>query len=89
MRLNAPLIASLLGALTAVQDAPPVLEPMDVFELEWASDPRPSPHGDGVVYVRGGMDALTDRTRADLWFVSYDGRDHRPWTSSGRAISPR
>ena len=87
--MNATLIASLLGALPAVQDAPPVLEPMDVFELEWASDPRPSPHGDGVVYVRGGMDALTDRTRADLWFVSYDGRDHRPWTSSGRAISPR
>lgn len=65
------------------------LQPMDIFQLEWASDPRPSPGGDGVVYVRKGMDVMKDRTRGDLWFVTYDGSQHRPWTSSGAVSTPR
>ena len=29
-----------------------VFEPMDVFDLEWATDPRVSPDGKTIVYVR-------------------------------------
>jgi hypothetical protein len=28
-----------------------IFDPMDVFDLEWASDPRVSPDGSSIVYV--------------------------------------
>ena len=30
----------------------PLFDPMDVFNLEWATDPRVSPDGKSIVYVR-------------------------------------
>jgi len=70
--------------------APPVLKPMDVFDLEYASDPQVSPDGSSVVYVRRFMDVMTDRARSNLWIVGKDGTRHRPLTSGRRAdISPR
>lgn len=91
MMLRTTCLLSCLAVNTAAQDAPAPrpLEPMDVFEMEWASDPRPQPHGQGIVYVRSGMDVMTDRRRGDLWYVSMDGADHRPLTTSGSAGSPR
>jgi dipeptidyl aminopeptidase/acylaminoacyl peptidase len=64
-------------------------QPLDVFELEWASDPRISPDGSQIVYVRNYMDVRTDRRRSDLWTVSTDGSHHRPLTHGGSARSPR
>jgi len=58
-----------------------VLQPLDVFELEWASDPRISPDGERIVYVRNSMDVMTDRTRGRLWILDVDGGLHRPLTS--------
>jgi len=57
-----------------------VLQPLDVFELEWASDPRISPDGERIVYVRNSMDVMTDRTRGRLWTLDIDGGNHRPLT---------
>ncbi len=57
------------------------LQPLDVFELEWASDPRISPDGERIVYVRNSMDVMTDRTRGRLWSLDIDGGNHRPLTS--------
>lgn len=54
---------------------------IDVFELEWASDPRISPDGEQVVYARNFMDVMGDRRRSNLWIVAADGSDHRPLTS--------
>ena len=75
--MNRKLIAvPLLAALTAA--ATPAAEPFqpsDVFQLEWASDPRISPDGEGVAYVRNYMDVMTDRRCSDIWLV---GKDHRP-----------
>ena len=31
---------------------------MDVFELEWASDPRVSPDGQSIVYVRRSFEIM-------------------------------
>lgn len=63
----------------------------DVFELEWAADPRISPDGKWVVYVRGSMDVMADRKRSQLWLASTDGGIHRPLTSAddGDFMSPR
>ncbi len=60
---------------------------MDVFELEWASDPQISPDGSRVVYVRNAMDVMEDRSRSELWITRTDNTGARRIASSGR--SPR
>ena len=63
---------------------------MDVFALEYASDPQVSPDGSRVVYVRSFMDVMKDRRRSNLWIVGEDGTRHRPLTSGNRSdASPR
>lgn len=61
-------------------------EYMDVFQLEWGSDPQISPDGRSVVYVRNGMDVMEDRARSEMWTVRADGSDHRRLADGG---SPR
>jgi acylaminoacyl-peptidase len=62
----------------------------DLFELEYASDPRISPDGSRVVYRRHSMDIMRDRQRSQLWIVGVDGSGHRPLTSgAGSEASPR
>ena len=69
---------------------PHLFDLMDVFELEWASDPQISPDGSQVVYVRNSMDVMKDRKRAELWIVDTQGRSHRRLTiGDGRESSPR
>ena len=45
----------------------------DVFQLERAVDPQISPDGSRIVYVRSGLDIMTDRSRSSLWIVNVDG----------------
>lgn len=56
-------------------------QPMDVFQLEYASDPQISPDGKRVVYLRNSMDIENDGRRTNLWIVGVDGKRHRPLTS--------
>ena len=56
-------------------------DPMDVFELEWATDPQVSQDGEKIVYVRRSNDIMQDDQISHLWQVSIDGRDHRILTS--------
>lgn len=71
---------------TQADDMPalPAFQPMDVFQLEYASDPQISPDGKHVVYVRNFMDVMKDRRRSNLWSVKTDGREHRPLTTGTR-----
>jgi dipeptidyl aminopeptidase/acylaminoacyl peptidase len=54
---------------------------LDIFELEYADDPRISPDGKQVVYVRKSLDIMTDGTRNNIWIVKADGTEHRPLIS--------
>lgn len=82
--------SSLLAAPVAAQDGAPVFGPMDVFDLEVATEPRISPDGTRVVYVRRGADVMTDGATTSLWTVGEDGTGHRPLTDgSGSVGSPR
>ena len=54
----------------------PAFTSMDVFELEWVTNPQISPDGSKVVYGRKGMDIMKDRRTANLWMISADGTDH-------------
>ena len=62
---------------------------MDVFGLEWASDPQISPDGSRIAYVRNSMDVMKDRRRSQVWLIGSDGSDHRPVTSGGSEFAPR
>jgi len=62
-------------------------QPQDVFELERVVDPRISPDGQQVVYVRSSFDVMTDRGRGSLWIINSDGTDHRPLTSGSASYS--
>ena len=85
------LTAILFPVLALAQDESlPAFDGMDVFDLEWVSDPQVSPDGNNVVYVRRFNDIMSDRTRAQLWRIDADGQNHRPLLSSTEnAASPR
>ena len=40
---------------------------MDLFDLQYASDPQISPDGQWVVYRRMGYDVMTDKSKGNLW----------------------
>ena len=66
---------------------------MDVFELEWVSNPQISPDGRRVVYNRNSMDVMTDSATSRLWIIKTDGTGNAPLTGrdtaeSGAAWSP-
>lgn len=90
------IAALLLGALLAptlalsADASLPRFDAMDVFDLEWVSDPQVSPDGDSVVYVRRSNDIMSDRTRSQLWRIDANGSNHRPLLSTmDNAFSPR
>ncbi len=56
-------------------------QPLDVFELEWASDPQISPDGSQVIYRRNGFDIMKDNTKGNLWIINADGFSHHKLTS--------
>lgn len=76
--LPALLLALLISPLAAQTDR---LTEMSVFDLEYASDPRISPDGEWVVYVRQFADVMTDMNYSNLWLVRSDGGEHRPLTT--------
>lgn len=66
---------------------------LDVFELEWVSDPQISPDSRRVVYKRNSMDIMKDKKTSRLWIVNSDGTENAPLTGrdvseSGAAWSP-
>ncbi len=87
------LILLMTASATAAAEndgRPARFQELDVFELEYASDPQISPDGGRVVYVRNSMDIMTDRRRSALWIVNFDGTDHRPLNAEGGGeSSPR
>lgn len=79
--LPSPLLAQTAGSRFCAED---------VFELEYADDPRVSPGGQRIVYERHGNDIMTDSTRSNLWVIDVDGSNHRPVVSGAvQATSPR
>ena len=83
-------LALMISPLANSEESLAEFNPMDVFELEWATDPRVSPDGNTIVYVRKSNDIMNDRERSNLWQVSIKGTNHRPLYSGLNTIrSPR
>jgi acylaminoacyl-peptidase len=68
----------------------PNFEPIDVFNLEYVSDPRINPEGTRIVYVRNFKEIMSDKSFSNLWVVNADGSGNRPLTTGNQNdIHPR
>ena len=56
-------------------------EYLDVYDLEYVSDPQISPKGSWIVYKRMGFDIMKDRAVGNLWMIRKDGSQHQKLTS--------
>ncbi len=84
------LAFALAAPAYAASPSRPLFAPIDVFALEWASEPQISPDGSQVAYVRWSFDIKTDMRRSMIWIVGKDGSNHRPLIgSAANEASPR
>ncbi|NQX86707.1 MAG: S9 family peptidase [Flavobacteriaceae bacterium] len=75
-------LVALLGAIVSFgQVKKNALEALDVFELEFVSDPQISPNGNQIVYCRNGFDIMKDNSKRNLWMINADGSNNRKLTS--------
>src|SRR3954469_15878210 len=90
-RAAAALVAALLLAAPSTLHAAkrPIAE-TDLFKFVWTADPRISPDGKQVVYVRVTVSEKKDGYDTALWIVPADGSEPpRPFTSGPHDSSPR
>ncbi|AKA35210.1 S9 family peptidase [Flagellimonas lutaonensis] len=53
---------------------------LDVFDLQYVTDPQISPDGEWVVYRRMDFDIMKDRAWGNLWMLKTDGSQHQKLT---------
>ncbi|MEM7105325.1 MAG: S9 family peptidase [Bacteroidota bacterium] len=73
-------ILMVFSSISFAQDKP-AFSNLDVFELEWVTNPQISPDGQWVVYQRRGMDIMKDRRLSRLWIMKSDGTQHKKLTN--------
>lgn len=60
------------------------LELVDIFNMEFVSDPQISPDGGQVLYVRNFKDVMTDKNLSNIWIINSDGSMNRPITTGNQ-----
>ncbi|WP_289644719.1 S9 family peptidase [Maribacter aestuarii] len=60
------------------------LELLDIYNMEFISDPQISPDGSKILYVRNFKDIMTDKNLSSIWIVNYDGSGNRPITTGNQ-----
>ncbi len=78
------LFLIVLISLTATCQTKTNLELLDIFNMEYVSDPQISPDGSKVVYVRNFKDVMTDKNLSNIWMVNVDGTRNRPLTTGNQ-----
>ena len=78
-------------AMAAPADGPnPVFTGQDLFDISLAADPRISPDGRRIAYVRRSADIMSDRMRSTIWLVDVASGEQQPLvTGPGSHSSPR
>lgn len=51
------------------------LKPSDIYRLQNLSDPQISPDGNWVSYTLSSVDSVKNKRNADIWMVSWDGKE--------------
>ena len=75
------LFVSLAG-LAQVPVTKRPIAPQDIYRLHSVSDPQVSPDGNWVAYVQSSVDVAKDKRNADIWMVSWDGKESVQLTNS-------
>lgn len=70
----------LTSLIVSAQKVKPPFTYLDVFDLEYVTDPQISPDGSKIVYKRNGFDIMKDRSRGNLWLINTDGTGHEKLT---------
>src|SRR5438128_8731894 len=58
------------------------LRPGDIYRLQTLSDANISPDGQWIAYTVSSIDSAKDKRNADIWMVSWDGKQHVQLTNS-------
>ena len=88
-RLMSVALFALLACVGA-QAGTRVLEPKDLFQMHWASDPQIRKDGTQIVYVRNHNDIMTDDVTQSLWLADTATGAQTPLTRGwGHYGSPR
>ena len=85
------LTIALTGLIAGVaQAAPHVLQPEDLYRMQWATDPQIRADGTQIVYAREVNDIMTDRLVKSLWLIDTASGAQTPLaTGPGSHSSPR
>ncbi len=79
------LFILVLSCFTFVQSQTKTnLELVDIFNMEYVSDPQISPDGSQILYVRNFKDVMTDKNLSNIWLVNVDGSKNRPITTGNQ-----
>jgi dipeptidyl aminopeptidase/acylaminoacyl peptidase len=77
------LVACFHAVTAAPREAPSgIFEGIDLFGLQWASDPQVRPDGRTVAYVRGSYDVMTDKERQSIWLIDVQSKTQTPLPST-------
>jgi len=64
-----------------------IFDPIDIFDLEYVSNPQISPDGNLVLYQRNSKDIMTDKNYSSIWIIDFDGSNNRPITTGNKKDS--
>ncbi|MEO0339241.1 MAG: S9 family peptidase [Bacteroidota bacterium] len=78
------------ATLRAQIGTPTALEPLDLFDLKYISDPQISPNAQHIAYVLNTKDIMNDGNRSTIWLSNIDGSQQFPLhADDNRASNPR
>jgi len=84
MKNTTLFLFTLLIATSVFSQPSEKLELLDIFNMEYISDPQISPDGKHVIYTRNFKDVMTDKNYSNLWISDFNGKTQRPLTSGNQ-----
>jgi acylaminoacyl-peptidase len=73
-----------LGTILSFGQIQSNLELIDIFNMEFISNPQISPDGSKIVFTRNFKDVMTDRNLSNIWIANFDGSNMRPLTTGNQ-----